>query len=153
MSSLAPQVARENSRGTAVTRAVCDNARDAVVFVYCERAFVSVLCVCLAARRIGRRRKLAITALWVCNDRAQVARATFVACHPYKKCGGHLLARAIAGASRAARARFALRVEARPTRSYGMARAPQFTYFPRGSRANGLLCGGAALGFRYERTC
>ena len=100
--SLAPQVAIENSRGAAVRRALCDSARGAAVFVYCVRAFVSVLCVCLAARRIGRRRALAITALRVCSDRAQVARATSAVRHSWR-CDGHVLTRVIAGASRAAR--------------------------------------------------
>ena len=36
-------------------------------------------------------------------------------------------------------------------RSRGVARAPQFTYAPRGSHLNDLLREGAALGFRSER--
>ena len=38
-------------------------------------------------------------------------------------------------------------------RSRGVARAPQFTYALHGSHTNELLRGGAALGFRFERTC
>ena len=67
-----------------------------------SRVRASVVCVYLAACRIGGRSALVIAALRACSDRAQAARATFAVRHSWR-CDGHVLTRAIAGAPRAAR--------------------------------------------------
>ena len=78
------------------------SARSVVVFAQCVRAVGPVLRVCLAARPTERRRALANTALRVCSDRAQVARATLTMRHA-SRCDRHVLACASSGAPRRAR--------------------------------------------------
>ena len=102
---------------------------------------------CLGARKIGAPLSpLAFTTLRVCNDRAQVARSTFAARHQ-SRCGGHELTRAIAGASRAARARLALQMQARPMSSRAVVHATQITRAMGCPHTNEWPRGGRSVGF------
>ena len=126
--------------------------RGALPYLYTACALSCQCCVC-AWRRVASGAAVR-SQLQRCAGAttARKSRAQHLQCAIHRDVAV-LCSRARSLARRGLRARLALRMEAWPTRSRGVAHAPQFTYALCGSHANDLLRGGAALGFRSGHTC
>ena len=110
--------------------------------MHTARAFVSVLCAWL------RVATSAIVRARIYHVACAIIVRMLHARHPHRATRAHDV-----GTSRVARARRALRMQARPMRPRTVVRAPQFTYALRVPASSDSHRGGVSLGFRFGRTC